>query len=115
MKRFLRCALPLPCAEAALLLYGVLTGRMDAAFTAATPLFILGFLALLACTFGYWAAFSKCHPEDRLPRIPTTEADSPDISRWGFDSGDGFWAICCFGAKNWCFPTSTIPFEEGFS
>ena len=96
MKRFLRCALPLPCLKAASLLYAALMDRVGDLFT--EFLIVTGFLTLLVCTFGYWAAFSKRHPEERLPRIPTTEADSSDISRWAVR----FWGWFLGNLLLWC-------------
>lgn len=98
LNRVLRCALPLPCAGAALLLYGVLTGRMDAAFTAATPLFILGFLALLACLFSYWSVYSSHHSGEALPRLPLLEPAYPDISKWALR----FWGWVLGNLLLWC-------------
>lgn len=96
MKRFLRCALPLPCLRAVLLLCIVFTAGMNDVIS--ELLIVIGFLTLLACTFGYWAAFSRRHPGERLPRIPTRETGSPDISRWAVR----FWGWFLGNLLLWC-------------
>lgn len=98
LKRVSLCALPLPCAEAGILLYGVLTGGMDTAFSAATPLFILGFLALLVCLFRYWSAYARHFPGEPIPRLPLSELAHPDISKWAFR----FWGWFLGNLLLWC-------------
>lgn len=49
------------------------------------------FSACVISMCGYWSTYSKHHPGDSLPRIPLTEPDCPDISKWALRCGG--WAL----------------------
>ena len=82
---FLRSLLPGPCAMGLAVAWGALSGEPSGSLIGCV---LAGELtACIAAVCGYWGAYSRHHPGEALPRIPLTEPDDPDISKWALRCG----------------------------